>query len=146
MGRNEAHSSYFSLFVSCFLQHKFLCFKIGFLRGPFPLICGILFYTFLQMLSLFIYFPRLVASFQGCLYLTQEMKPPIYIFQGCTPRKNDTFVAKIVNTRLTKIFMAIFALDERLPSSATLELFFTSSKQCTWGGRCCQVRLQQAGL
>ena len=32
----------------------------------------------------------------------------------------DAFVAKIVNTRLAKIFMAIFALDERLPSSATL--------------------------
>ena len=37
-------------------------------------------------------------------------------------RKNDAFVAKIVNTRLTKIFMAIFAPDERLPSSATLLL------------------------
>ena len=36
-------------------------------------------------------------------------------------RKNDAFVAKIVNTRLTKIFMAIFAPDERLPSSATLK-------------------------
>ena len=35
-------------------------------------------------------------------------------------RKNDAFVAKIVNTRLTKIFMAIFAPDKRLPSSATL--------------------------
>ena len=35
-------------------------------------------------------------------------------------RKNDAFVAKIVNTRLTKILMAIFAPDERLPSSATL--------------------------
>ena len=35
-------------------------------------------------------------------------------------RKSDVFVAKIVNTRLTKIFMAIFASDERLPSSATL--------------------------
>ena len=35
-------------------------------------------------------------------------------------RKNDAFVAKIVNTRLTKNFMAIFAPDERLPSSATL--------------------------
>ena len=35
-------------------------------------------------------------------------------------RKNDAFVAKIVNTRLTKIFMAIFSPDERLPSSATL--------------------------
>ena len=33
---------------------------------------------------------------------------------------SDEFVAKIVNTRLTKIFMAIFASDERLPSSATL--------------------------
>ena len=30
------------------------------------------------------------------------------------------FVAKIVNTRLTKIFMAIFPPYERLPSSATL--------------------------
>ena len=35
-------------------------------------------------------------------------------------RKNDTFDAKIVNTRLMKIFLAIFAPDERLPSSATL--------------------------
>ena len=32
---------------------------------------------------------------------------------------NYAFVAKIVNTRLTKI-MAIFALAERLPTSATL--------------------------
>ena len=35
-------------------------------------------------------------------------------------RKNNAFDAKIVNTRLTKIFIAIFAPDERLPSSATL--------------------------
>ena len=35
-------------------------------------------------------------------------------------RKNDAFDAKIVNRRLTKIFIAIFAPDERLPSSATL--------------------------
>ena len=35
-------------------------------------------------------------------------------------RKNDAFVAKIVNTRLTKIFMANFAFDERLPTSAIL--------------------------
>ena len=35
-------------------------------------------------------------------------------------RKNDTFVAKIVNTRLTKGFMAIFAPAESLPSPATL--------------------------
>ena len=37
-------------------------------------------------------------------------------------RKNDAFVVKIVNTRLTKIFMAIFAPHERLPRSATLYL------------------------
>ena len=35
-------------------------------------------------------------------------------------RKKDAFDAKIVNTRLTKIFIAIFAPDERLPSTATL--------------------------
>ena len=35
-------------------------------------------------------------------------------------RKNDAFDAKIVNTRWTKILVAIFAPDERLPSSATL--------------------------
>ena len=46
LGRNEAHGSYFSLFISCFLQHKSLCFKIGSLTGPFPLICGILFDNF----------------------------------------------------------------------------------------------------
>ena len=39
--------------------------------------------------------------------------------KGPSP-KNDAFVAKIVNTRLTKICMAIFAFDERLPTSATL--------------------------
>ena len=36
-------------------------------------------------------------------------------------RKNDAFVAKIVNTRLTKGFMAIFAAAESLPSPATLQ-------------------------
>ena len=35
-------------------------------------------------------------------------------------RKNNAFVAKIVNTRLTKSFMAIFAPAESLPSPATL--------------------------
>ena len=35
-------------------------------------------------------------------------------------RKNDAFVAKIVNTRSTKGFMAIFAPAESLPSPATL--------------------------
>ena len=34
--------------------------------------------------------------------------------------KNDTFVAKEVNTHLTKIFVAIFALAERLQTSANL--------------------------
>ena len=35
-------------------------------------------------------------------------------------RKNDAFVAKIVNTHLTKGFMAMFAPAESLPSPATL--------------------------
>ena len=35
-------------------------------------------------------------------------------------RKNDAFFAKIVNTRLTKSFMAIFAPAESLPCPATL--------------------------
>ena len=35
-------------------------------------------------------------------------------------RKNDAFVAKIANTRLTKIFKALFALAERLPTFASL--------------------------
>merc|ERR1711973_516244 len=43
--------------------------------------------------------------------------------QICDYAQNDAFVAKIVNTRLTNIFMAIFAPDERLPSSATLPPF-----------------------
>ena len=37
-------------------------------------------------------------------------------------RKNDAFVAKILNTRLTKGFMAIFAPTESLPSPATLDV------------------------
>ena len=41
-------------------------------------------------------------------------------------RKNDAFVAKIVNTRLTKGFMAIFAPAESLPSPATLRISFLS--------------------
>ena len=45
--------------------------------------------------------------------------PGIAYFTEFT-RKNDAFVAKIVNTHLTKNFMANFAPDERLPSSATL--------------------------
>ena len=43
-----------------------------------------------------------------------------YFCKFAITRKNDAFVAKIVNTCLTKIFMAIFVPDERLPSSATL--------------------------
>ena len=35
-------------------------------------------------------------------------------------RRNDAFVAKIVITRLTKGFMAMFAPAESLPSPATL--------------------------
>ena len=36
-------------------------------------------------------------------------------------RKNNAFVAKVVNTRLTKVFMVIFALAKMLPTSATLD-------------------------
>ena len=36
--------------------------------------------------------------------------------------KNDAFVAEKVNTRLAKVFMAIFALAERLPTSARSQL------------------------
>ena len=43
--------------------------------------------------------------------------------QICDYAQNDVFVAKIVNTRLMKIFMAIFAPDERLLSSATLKAY-----------------------
>ena len=35
-------------------------------------------------------------------------------------RAKDAFVAKIVNTCLTNLFLAIFALAERLSTSATL--------------------------
>ena len=42
------------------------------------------------------------------------------ILQICDYAQNDAFDAKIVNMRLTKIFIAIFAPDERLQSSATL--------------------------
>ena len=51
-------------------------------------------------------------------------------------RKNDAFDAKIVSTRLTKILIAIFAPDERLPSSATLVthslLGLVCSTKATW--------------
>ena len=45
-------------------------------------------------------------------------------------RNNDTFVAYIVNTRMTKVFMAIFALTERLPTSATLITSHNISLYC----------------
>ena len=40
--------------------------------------------------------------------------------QICYYAQKRRICREIVNTRLTKIFMAIFAPDERLPSSATL--------------------------
>ena len=40
--------------------------------------------------------------------------------QFAITHKNNALVTKIVNMRLTKIFQAIFAPDERLPSFATL--------------------------
>ena len=51
-------------------------------------------------------------------------------------RKKDAFFAKVANTRLTKIWMAIFALAERLPTSATLQrrsvLFSQSALVFVW--------------
>ena len=35
--------------------------------------------------------------------------------------KNDAFVGRIANTRLTKNFVGIFALAQRLPTSVTLK-------------------------
>ena len=40
--------------------------------------------------------------------------------QICNYGQNGAFVAKIANTRLTKIFVGIFALAKRLPPSPTL--------------------------
>ena len=48
-------------------------------------------------------------------------------------RKNDAFDAKIVDTRLTKIFMTIFAPDERLPSSAILSKGWVIEKKVSKG-------------
>ena len=42
------------------------------------------------------------------------------IWQICDYAQKRRIDAKIVNTRLTEIFIAIFAPDERLPSSANL--------------------------
>ena len=42
-------------------------------------------------------------------------------FKFAIKRKNDAFVAKIANMRLTEIFVGIFALAERLPTAATLK-------------------------
>ena len=46
--------------------------------------------------------------------------------------QNGAFVAKEVNVRLTKIFMAIFALAERLPTSATLDPRDASATKNNW--------------
>ena len=60
-------------------------------------------------------------------------------------RKKDAFDAKIVNMRLTKIFIAIFAPNERLPSSATLyENEKGDNFQVYWNGR--QFIFLQAGV
>ena len=44
-----------------------------------------------------------------------ELNVQIWIY-----RKNNPFVAKIVDERLTKVFLVIFALAEMLPTSTTL--------------------------
>ena len=52
----------------------------------------------------------------------QEASPSIRVAEVVRGQnaQNDAFVAKIVNMRLTKGFMAIFAPAESLPSPATL--------------------------
>ena len=57
-------------------------------------------------------------------------------------RRNDAFVARIVNARLTKNFIANFALATRLPTSATLwssdQIFYyhrNGRKWCSYFGR-----------
>ena len=46
-----------------------------------------------------------------------------------TMHKNNAFVAKIVNTRLTKIFMANFAFDKKLSTSASLAIIMRNCFQ-----------------
>ena len=46
--------------------------------------------------------------------------------------KNDAFVTKKVSTHLTKIFTAIFALAERLPTFATLKTTYFSQQHIMW--------------
>ena len=41
--------------------------------------------------------------------------------QNCNYAQNNAFAAEIVNIRLTKVFMVIFALADMLPTSATLD-------------------------
>ena len=74
-------------------------------------------------------------------YLPTVTMEPIF-FLKISSRKNDAFVAKIVSTRLTKICMAIFAPDERLPSSATLLLY----TYIIWNSNYVQNAFWQSGM
>ena len=73
------------------------------------------------------------------MFLGQEVHYYMVYIAYCTElilqlqlsAKNKAFDAKIVNTRLTKIFMAIFAPHERLPSSATLHAANLIQAECT---------------
>ena len=70
------------------------------------------------------------------------------ILKICDYAENDAFDPKIVNMRLTKIVIAIFAPDERLPSSATLLLFdrnLRKSKEIILKGWCLVARLSHSG-
>ena len=57
-----------------------------------------------------------VHYYMVCIAYFTELKMQICDY------KNHAFVAKIANTRLTERFLTIFALAERLPTSATLEV------------------------
>ena len=52
-----------------------------------------------------------------------------WICKFAITRKNDAFVVKIANMRVTKISVAISALAERLPTSATLDFPIIISKK-----------------
>ena len=49
--------------------------------------------------------------------------------QNCDYVQKRRICCKKVNTRLTKIFMAIFALAERVPTSATLLLLTSLARE-----------------
>ena len=80
-----------------------------------------------EILSLNIrYFVAILRFVEICAFLGTKQRISLmhcilnYICKFLITRKNDVFVTKIANTYQTKIFMPIFALADRLPTSANL--------------------------